>query len=118
MNGGSVIDLSIVESFIPNIAAWFNIEPATALLFWAFFIMLCNGISRMIPDTETGWLGVVRNITRVIGVHIPNRVARRTTAAAIAEDAIIGQVERHVPPQVKDYFDSVAKKREDEVDAG
>jgi hypothetical protein len=112
-----IADLSGIETLIPNLAALFNIEPATALLLAAIASTICNVVSRLIPDTATGWLRTVKSICSIIGVHVPNRVAPATRAADVAADAIIAQVEHRVPPQVKEYFDSVAKKREEEVES-
>lgn len=98
------MDISFIEALIPNIAAFFNIEPATVLLLWIVGATMCNITSRMIPDSAGGWLGTVRNITRVIGLHVPNRVLPRVTVDELAADAVVAATQKGVPSQVRDYL--------------
>jgi hypothetical protein len=111
------VDLSGLEFLIPNVAAWLNVEPATVLLILAVVGTVCNLTSRIIPDTATGWLGQVRNIARVVGLHVPNRVLPRTTVDELAVDAVVAATQARVPKPVKDYLDlakKVVREKKDE----
>lgn len=73
------MDLSFIESLIPNIAEWLNVEPSTVLLMAGIGIMVANLIGRLIPDTAEGWLGSLRDLAKVVGAYVPNRVAKGVT---------------------------------------
>lgn len=47
-------------------------------------MVACNVASRVIPDKATGFLGVVRQITSVVGVHVRNRVEKGVTTEDMA----------------------------------
>ncbi len=68
------MDLSGLEALIPNIAAFFNVEPATVLLFVGVLVAVCNLAGRLIPDTATGVLGTIRKICKLVGLYASNRV--------------------------------------------
>lgn len=70
------MDLSGLEHFIQNIAAFFNVDPSTILLFVGVFVAVCNLAGRLIPDEATGWKGAVRKFCKLVGMYASNRVTK------------------------------------------
>ena len=83
-----VVDLSGVQDYIPNIAAWLGIQPSSALLLVGLVVTAANLGGRVIPDTATGPLGVVRRICKLIGLFVPNRVAPNVSVNDVAKAVI------------------------------
>lgn len=78
------MDLSGIENLIPNLAAFFNVDPATILLLVTIFVALCNLAGRIIPDDATGVLGTVRKVCKLIGLYASNRVTKGVSVNAVA----------------------------------
>lgn len=113
------MDLSLIQSMIPNVAKWLHVEPATVLLMWMILSTAANITSRLIPDTATGWLGTVRKLCAILGVHVQNRVAPpNITTEDVAEDVLESGVTKvALPSQVEDYFKSIEKQLEPDGDS-
>lgn len=41
---------------------------------YAFLALTSRVVARVIPDDKTGFLGLVRKVTRVIGIDVSNRI--------------------------------------------
>lgn len=78
------MDLSGIEHLIPNLAAFFNVDPATILLIVTIFVALCNLAGRIIPDDATGVLGTVRKVCKLIGLYASNRVTKGVSVNSVA----------------------------------
>lgn len=78
------MDLSGIEHLIPNLAAFFNVDPATILLIVTIFVALCNLTGRIIPDDATGVLGTVRKVCKLIGLYASNRVTKGVSVNSVA----------------------------------
>lgn len=100
------MDLSFVESLIPNIAAWLNLDPATVLLLVLLVSVAANVAARLIPDTADGWLGEVRKICKVLGVYAQNRVAPGVKTADVVKQ-VVGQ---RVNEEVRDTIHEMASE--------
>lgn len=96
------MDLSGVQDLIPDIARFFNINPATALLFVTILVSMANVAGRMIPDDKTGVLGFIRNASKFIGLVVANRVTSGVTTNDAAK-VIVAQTETWA----KDKIDSL-----------
>lgn len=77
-----------VSNFIPDIARLLGIQPSTLLFLIMVVTTAANAASRRIPDTATGWLGVVRAICTVIGVRVQSRVAPGLTVSDVSKAAL------------------------------
>lgn len=106
-----IVDLSGIQDYIPNIAAWLGIQPATALLLLTMLVTASNLAARLIPDTAIGPLGTIRKIAKVIGMFVPNRVAPSISVNDVAkaviarktptvQDAVIGEVKQIIKDQL------------------
>lgn len=84
------MDLSILEQLIPNLAGWLHMQPSTLLLYVGVLMTLANFTGRMIPDTATGWRGVLRQVCKFVGIYAQNRVAPGVRMNDVVKD-IIGQ---------------------------
>jgi len=82
------MDFSILEHFIPNVAGWLNLDPATVLLYLVMLCTVCNLIGRLIPDDVEGPWGRVRDICKIIGTYTPNRVSRGISVNDVASSIV------------------------------
>lgn len=81
------MDLSFIEHLIPNVAAWLHVEPATVLLIVVTVSSISNIIARAIPDDTEGFLGGVRNVCKVLGMYVSNRVQ-----SGVSVNEVVGDV--------------------------
>lgn len=88
------MDLSGIEYFIPNIAAYFNVDPATILMLVGAICTIANVLSRVIPDDAIGFWGVVRKIASILGVYVSNRVSTGITTNDVIKKVVGGEVGR------------------------
>jgi len=95
------MDLSILQAFIPDLAGFLNLEPATLLLYLTLVVTISNLIGRVIPDDKTGLLGVVRDICKILGAYTPNRVASGVSVNDVAR-SIVSQA----PPELVELAES------------
>jgi hypothetical protein len=87
------MDLELLQRMIPDIAKYLNVEPSTVLFYLGVVMVLANLAGRLIPDDQTGFLGRLRELCKVIGVYASNRVtsgvsvneAAKVVVAAVAE---------------------------------
>jgi hypothetical protein len=92
VNQEPIIDLSWIQHYIPNIAAWLGLDPATVLLLLTILVTVCNLAARLIPDTATGWLGGIRKVAKIVGMFVPNRVASGITVNDVAKAVVANKV--------------------------
>lgn len=89
------MDLSFLEHLIPDLAAYFNVQPSTMLLLATVFVTVCNLIGRVIPDDKTGALGLIRDVCKLLGVYAPNRVTSGISVNDVAR-AVVSQADNSV----------------------
>lgn len=68
-----------ITLIVTTLAGWLGVTPAIILGYIGVLVAAANVISRLIPDDATGWLHVVRMITKFIGVNVTNRVTSGVT---------------------------------------
>lgn len=106
------MDLSFIQSMIPNVAAWLHIDPATLLLLLGIGISTCNVFGRIIPDDATGWRGALRSVCKFIGMYAQNRVSvgYKTSDAVrhIRESQAIQGAAESFGERIKDGLQQVA----------
>jgi hypothetical protein len=98
------MDLSGIENLIPPVAQLLGIEPATALLMAGLLVTTANVLGRVIPDTATGPLGVVRKVAKIIGLFVPNRIAPAVSVNDVAKAVVaekVTQLKREIPADAK-----------------
>lgn len=83
-----MVDLSGIEQYIPHLAQWLGVEPATALLFVGIIVMVANLTGRLIPDDKTGVLGAIRKLCKFIGFYASNRISSGLTVNEIAKTTV------------------------------
>lgn len=93
--------MSFVEHLIPNVAQLLNIQPATALLLALLISGVGNITGRLIPDDKTGILGAVRDVSKLIGLYVANRVTAGVTTTDVSR-VVLGQVESKVDEKIRD----------------
>lgn len=89
------MDLSFLEHLIPNLAAYFNVQPSTVLLLVTILVTACNLIGRVIPDDKTGVLGMIRDVCKLLGVYAPNRVTSGISVNDVAR-SVVSQADNSV----------------------
>lgn len=76
---------------IIEIAKLFGLSPLTVAATIPVVILVCNAVTRAIPDTSTGALKYVRIVTKFVGIHVKDNSglpARQVSAdTAIRTDA-------------------------------
>lgn len=77
-----------VEDLIPPVAQALGIDPATALLIFGVLVAGANLVARIIPDDKTGPLGIIRKISKVIGLYASNKVTSGVTVNQVARTAL------------------------------
>lgn len=71
-----------------DLANTLGIPPSAIPVILFAIYLLAKAVSRLIPDTATGWQAVVRNIASVISVDLSSRIAPGVTIATIAAQAL------------------------------
>ncbi len=101
-----MVDLSGIEHYIPNLAAFLGVDPATALFFVTVLVVTANLVSKFIPDDKTGVLGLIRKITTFIGIAASNRISAGLTVNEIAKTTVpiieqIGEVQEQMESKLE-----------------
>lgn len=96
------MDLSLLQQFIPNIAAWLHLAPATLLFYIGLIATIANVTTRLIPDDSTGWKHTVRSIAAVIGIYVPNRVSAGITVSDVAKQVLGQQDDKQTSEAIQD----------------
>ena len=85
------MDLSFYETLIPDFARFLGVHPSTVL----FTIMVVSAnahvIAKLIPDDATGWKSYVRQVCKILGLVVSNRIKEGVSQVDISKQ-IIGEV--------------------------
>lgn len=98
------MDLSFIEQVIPNIAAWLNLDPATVLLIFVTISSVSNVIARAIPDDQTGFLGGLRNVCKVLGLYVSNRVTEGVKTSEVVAEVAKEQESQTVQQELDEWM--------------
>lgn len=82
------MDLSIIEHFIPDIARFLNLEPATVIFLIGVICTIANVLSRVIPDDAVGFWGVVRKVSSILGVYVSNRISKGVSTNDVVKSVV------------------------------
>lgn len=88
------MDLSFLEMLIPNFAEWLGIHPSTLLFLIGFVMANAHIIGKLIPDDAVGWKGYVREVCKIIGMAVSNRVTSGVSTAAVVRTIVGAQFDR------------------------
>lgn len=107
-----MVNLSGIEHYIPNVAAFLGVDPATALFLVTVIVVVSNLISKFIPDDKTGVLGVIRKITTFVGIAASNRISSGLTVNEIAKTTVpiiehVGEVQEQMESKLEGFGEVV-----------
>lgn len=71
-----------------SVASALGISPTWMATLIPITIMLFNLLGRLIPDTATGPLGILRKVAKVLGLYLSNRIEPGITVNSAAEEAV------------------------------
>jgi hypothetical protein len=77
-----------ISNLAPDIANLLGVQPSTMLLLLFLLTTAANVVSRLIPDTATGGLLLLKQICSIVGAHVSNRIAPGVTQADVAKAAL------------------------------
>ena len=98
-----MVDLSGIEHYIPNVAAFLGVEPATALFLVTVIVVVANLVSKFIPDDKTGVLGLIRKIATFVGIAASNRISAGLTVNEVVKSTV--PIVEHIS-EVQDQMES------------
>ena len=64
----------MIDQIMLAICQKLGIDPIAMASLIPLVVIVCNMTGRAIPDTATGFLGVVRKVAKVIGLYVSNRI--------------------------------------------
>lgn len=63
-----------IYAVIEGILRQLGFDGVGIIALYAFLALASRVIARLIPDDKTGFLGLIRKVTRVIGIDVSNRI--------------------------------------------
>lgn len=69
---------------ITQLGQAFGLTDTHLLVALLVLSILFNVLGRLIPDDATGVLGVVRKISKILGLYVSNRLSSQTTVNEVA----------------------------------
>lgn len=78
---------------IPNLL---GIDPEQFALWVIVLVTVANVISKVIPESTTGWLGYVRKVASILGIALANRITPNVSTKDIAKAVAAGIPDRKV----------------------
>jgi hypothetical protein len=72
---------------IPNLL---GIDPGQFALWLVVIVTVANVVSKLIPESATGWLGVVRKIASIVGIALANRITPNVSSKDISKAIAAG----------------------------
>ena len=107
-----MVDLSGIEHYIPNVAAFLGVDPATALFLVTVVVVVSNLVSKFIPDDKTGPLGFIRKIATFVGIAASNRISAGLTVNEVVKSTVpivehIGEVQEQMESKLEGFGEVV-----------
>lgn len=86
-----------MNDIVDYVAALLGVDPVLLPLILGVIVALANLAGKLIPDSATGPLGILRKVCKVVGLYITNRVTpsvstgdvTRALAATLPDDVIV-----------------------------
>lgn len=95
------IDLSFLEALVPDLAGAMGLSPSTLLLYVILGSTAANIAGRLIPDDVTGPLGSLRDLFKILGGYVSNRVSSGVSVSQVAS-SIVSETDPKVLEAAKD----------------
>lgn len=89
-----------------------GLKGTPLVVFLILLSMLCQLITRLIPDDSTGWRKTLRCITSVIGLYASNRI----TAGVTVTDVVKEVAKVREPEPNREVMERVDQRIEETVD--
>lgn len=107
-----MVNLSGIEHYIPNVAAFLGVDPATALFLVTVIVVLANLTSKFIPDDKTGILGAIRKVATFVGIAASNRISAGLTVNEVVKSTVpivehIGEVQEQMESKLEGFGEVV-----------
>jgi hypothetical protein len=97
-----------MDDLVNFLAGLLGVSPAVLPLILAVIVALANLAGKLIPDSATGPLGILRKVCKIVGLYITNRVTPNVSTgdvtralAATLPDDVITEASRQLPSAVK-----------------
>jgi len=90
---------------IPVIAASLGVDPSVLIALLPTLVFLFNLLYRSIPDDATGFKGIVRNIAKVLGLYMSNKVASGITVNTIAK-AVVEEAPKKIQDEITELVEA------------
>ena len=65
-----------------------HINTGALVGYLTLLVTICNIAGRLIPDSATGWLGVVRKGCKIVGLYVGNRITPGVSANEVAAGVV------------------------------
>ena len=76
-----------IFNFLPNLL---GLDPQAFTFYLVVLVTVSNVVAKLIPESQTGWLGGVRQICAFIGVNLANRITPNVTSKDISKAVAAG----------------------------
>lgn len=90
---------------IPNL---FGLDPESFFRWLVVLVTLANIISKVIPESATGALGVTRKIASIVGISLANRITPGVTSKDISKAVAAGIPDQAVKEAADQLHTAVA----------
>lgn len=97
-----------MEQILLLLPSLLGLDPATFTLLLGIIVVASNVVSKLIPESATGALGVVRRIAAVLGVALANRITPNVTSKDIAKAVAAGIPDQAVKEAADKLQEAVA----------
>lgn len=114
------MDLKFMENLIPDVAGHLGISPSTVVFYLIVISFIGNLAGRLIPDDKTGWLGVVRDLSKILGGYVQNRISTGVKTGDVVKNIVESRVKNVETnqPQTVELSDVVSPEKEQELTEG
>ncbi len=77
-----------MDQLINGLIGLLGIQGVTVMAFLAVLSVVSQMIGKLIPDDATGVLGIIRKITKVLGLYVSNRIETGVSVNDAARAAV------------------------------
>ena len=96
-----------MEQILVALPSILGLDPGTFALLLGIVMLAANVTSKVIPESATGTLGVVRKISSIIGVSLSNRITPNVTQKDISKAVAAGIPDASVKAAAESLSDAV-----------
>lgn len=90
--------------FLPKLL---GLDPQVFTLYLVILVAVANVLSKAIPESTIGWLGVVRKVAAFIGLALANRITPNVSSKDIAKAVAAGIPDQAVKEAANQLQDAV-----------